>query len=274
MPEEEIETTNIRMKLASSNEGIAVEASKAPTDEKGRLVFQCPVYATQMRETITVTAENKNGTKKTMYTQSGKDVTNEGYQYSVLTYIENRLEKSTDEYLKALLRALNNYGKYAQLNFNYGLPLAEEPTEITADYTEALSHYGKEKTGECEGIELKGLSLEMNDGTNVHLSFYIKEGEPGDYEFIVNGKTVRPLWNSADSCYVISARDIPANGLQNMNEFILRKAGETSGIRYKYAALTYANAKVNSSNTKLSNLVKALYEYNVTAIDYFAHKQN
>ena len=268
IPDNMLESTYIRMKLGNDEEGILVPAKEAEKDNQGRYRFQMPFNSTQMRDEITVTAEDADGKALAIYSSNGSELT-EGIKYSALTYINNKLN-SDDLKLAELMRAVNNYGKYAQLNFNYGeLDSDPDPLELEAS---VLADYASKKSGSAEGLTLKSASVECETGTNVHVYFALEEGYAiEDYEFEINGEKVNAEWNASKKYYRITAENINSNKLQTMYEFKACRKGENEGITLQYGVYSYIYSKLSNANTsaEMKNLVKALYYYNIAAIDYF-----
>lgn len=269
IPDDLLERTCIRMKIADDEEGILVPAKDADKDSQGRYRFQMPFNSTQMRDEITVTAEDTDGKPLPIYSASGNEI-EDGIKYSALTYIRNKLN-SEDEKLAALVKAVNNNGKYAQLNFGYG-ELDSDPDPLTLDAA-VLKDYAAKKAGSTEGLTLKSATVECETGTNVHVYYALEEGYSiDDYVFEINGDEVQAEWNEAKKYYRITADCINSDKLQTVYEFKAYRKGENEGITLNYGVYSYIYSKLSGdgASVELKNLVKSLYYYNLAAIDYFS----
>jgi hypothetical protein len=268
MPEEMEESTYFRMTVGADTEGIVIQADKAEKDSSGRLRLTCPIYSTQMRDIVRLTAEDAEGTKRPMATASGKDVT-EGLEYSALTYIKNK-ETSSDTKFAELVKAMNNYGKYAQLYFGYG-ELDSEPEAVELE-AEVLKDYANSKSGSTEGLTLKSATLEFESGTSINVYYTLADGHNiSEYTFTINGKEVTAEYNAGKKAYGVTVASIACNELQNMYEFKAVRKGTSEELTLRYGAYSYAYSKLSNASTAetLKNLMKAMYYYNQKAIAYF-----
>jgi hypothetical protein len=212
--------------------------------------------------------EDANGNKKPMTTASGKDVT-EGLEYSALTYIKNK-ENGSDAKLAALVKAMNNYGKYAQKYFGYG-ELDSEPDTVSLDASD-LSDYASQKSGSTEGLTLKSATLEFESGTTIRVYYTLDSSHQiSDYTVTINGNAVTPVYNSSKKAYEVTVENVASNELQTIYEFKAVRKGTSETLTLKYGAYSYAYSKLSNSSTAaaLQNLMKAMYWYNQAAISYF-----
>jgi hypothetical protein len=256
------------MTVGADTEGIVVHASEAGKDSSGRIRLTCPFFSTQMRDTVRLTAEDSDGHRKPMTTASGKDVT-EGLEYSALTYIKNK-ENGSDLKLAALVKAMNNYGKYAQKYFNYG-ELDSEPDAVSLNAGD-LSDYESQKSGSTEGLTLKSATLEFESGTSINVYYTLASGHNiSEYTFKINGNAVTPVYNSSKQAYGVTVASVASNELQNMYEFAAVRRGTAETLTLRYGAYSFAYSKLSNSSTAetLQNLMKAMYWYNQAAIEYF-----
>lgn len=260
----EADWENYSMKFTVNGEDKTVNLDKnafRTFSDKTYYRFTCPVAAKQMTDTIT--AQIMNG---------GTAVSKE-YTYSVRKYCENAIKNSDDDTLVTLLKAMLNYGGYAQTYFNYkteNLANKDYVDDLSSVNLEQLSNYQLKETGNLpKGIQI-GSTLILESDTKIR--FYITLDDSAtisDYQFKLDGEKCTPIENNGvtvnrDAQYYIEVSGITANNLG--------KAYTLSVDDYSvsYSAMTYAYNVLNSNNadTKLPNTVKALYLYQQAAKDY------
>ena len=110
------------------------------------------------------------------------------------------------------------------------------------------------KTGKASGIEHYASSLILEDTTTVR-HYFALEGEISDYTFTVNGAELEAV-DLGCGIICVDIADIPA---QNLDELCNLTVNDSYTI--SYSPLNYIKQTVDSDNTKLSALVKALYNY-------------
>lgn len=232
--------------------------------------FSCPVAAKQMTDTITAQ----------LY-KADKAVSKE-YTYSVKKYCDNAIEKSGDVNLVSLMKAMLNYGGYAQRYFNYNTGnlantgLFDATTNPVEDVNaEALESYDCTTTGtKLEGINL-GATLLLESDTTIR--FYIDPDDQvniGDYAISLDGKTCTPIKNSAgnsvsDAEYYVEVPNIAAQDLGTSHTLTISKGTENYSV--SYSALSYAYNTLSAGEEvtdNLKNTVKALYLYHKAATEY------
>jgi hypothetical protein len=221
-----------------------------------------------MRDKVKLTAEDAEGTKRPMATPGGRDVT-EGLEYSALTYIKNK-ETSSDTKFAELVKAMNNYGKYAQLYFEYG-ELDSEPEAVALE-AEVLEDYAAERSGSTEGLKLKSATLEFESGTSIKVYYTLAESHNiSEYTFTVNGKEASAKYNSEKKAYCVTVASVASDELQNIYEFKAVRKGTAEEQTLRYGAYSYAYSKLSNAGTAetLKNLMRAMYYYNQKAIAYF-----
>lgn len=228
-------------------------------NEKLYYRFTCPVAAKQMTDTIEAQLFK------------GEAAVSDVYDYSVKTYCDRMIPKEDTTNLTGLLKAMLNYGGYAQVYFNNynGSNLAnaglydENPVEaVIADDLEDYLYTTQD--GYPTGITQIGATLLLESSTTIR--FYI-HGSVDGYTFYVNGTKCEPIKNEGNNAdetadYYI---EVPNISVRQLGTAYTLSICDTSGAEVysvDYSALTYAyNMIKNSKDDSLKNVVKALYLY-------------
>lgn len=226
--------------------------------------FKCRVNAAEM-------------TKKVNAVLHCNDWTGQTYSYSVYDYASKILaEPESSEYKSSalLIKAMLNYGGYAQIYFNEntdalankGLynktndPVLTTNTTVSKDYNYAVFNNNM-------GVSFIGGSLVLNSGTDLKLYYGIDDKNVAhNINVSVNGQNVAPEYDGTIMC--VRVPDISISSLGDTYNVKISVNGKE--INQKYSAMTYMYKALNAqnSNTKLNNVVKALYLYNEAAKQY------
>ena len=226
--------------------------------------FKCRVNAAEM-------------TKKVNAVLHCNDWTGQTYSYSVYDYASKILaEPESSEYKSSapLIKAMLNYGGYAQTYFNEntdalankGLynktndPVLTTNTTVSKDYNYAVFNNNM-------GVSFIGGSLVLNSGTDLKLYYGIDDKNVAyNINVSVNGQNVAPEYDGNIMC--VRVPDISISSLGDTYNVKISVNGKE--INQKYSAMTYMYKALNAqnSNTKLNNVVKALYLYNEAAKQY------
>lgn len=210
----------------------------------------------------------------------GKTVT-----YSIQKYAKSVLKQTSAAYEKAkpLIRAMLNYGGYAQTYFNYNLDdLANdglyEPDKdpVLNEEIPDLSQYKSSKTvaeGDI-GINVLGASLLLESETELRFYFTLEAGKSmDDFIFKIKGNSKTLTFGKNGNYNYVSIKGITATELSSMFTLIVTpKDGTEPVATITYGAFTYVRTQLKSEDEKLRNLVKALYLYARAASDYMDKK--
>lgn len=216
-------------------------------------------------------------TKKVNAVLHCNDWTGQTYSYSVYDYASKILaEPESSEYKASapLIKAMLNYGGYAQTYFNEntdalankGLynktndPVLTTNTTVSKDYNYAAFNNNM-------GISFLGGSLVLNSGTDLKLYYGMDDKNmANNINVSVNGQNVAPEYDGNIMC--VRVPDISISSLGDTYNVKISVNGKE--INQKYSAMTYMYKALNAqnSNTKLNNVVKALYLYNEAAKQY------
>ena len=216
-------------------------------------------------------------TKKVNAVLHCNDWTGQTYSYSVYDYASKILaEPESSEYKSSapLIKAMLNYGGYVQTYFNEktdalankGLynktndPVLTTNTTVSKDYNYAVFNNNI-------GVSFIGGSLVLNSGTDLKLYYSINDQNmANNINVSVNGQNVAPEYDGNIMC--VRVPDISISSLGDTYNVKISVNGKE--LNQKYSAMTYMYKALNSqnSNTKLNNVVKALYLYNEAAKQY------
>ena len=123
---------------------------------------------------------------------------------------------------------------------------------------------GAEYNATCnmpEGLEYYGTSLVTKSATAISHYFTLKDGANiDDYTFKYNGKELTKNKKN-DKMYYVDITGITATQLRDKFTLEISKAGDVNGGKVVYSPYTYVKRTLTSSNTKLVELVKAMYYY-------------
>ena len=219
--------------------------------------FTADVAAKEMTENVTAQVLLSNGTKGEIYT------------YSVKQYADELLaDNSVSDKTKALVKAMLNYGGYAQEYFSYNTAnlasadLTDAEKSLDAVTEDELSFCEYTLKGSDTGISYKGSKLSLESKTAIKHYFALAEGAKiNDYTFKVGGNVATPV--KSGDMYYVTVENISAQNLAT------DYAVQVGKLRLTYSPMSYAySALTKTDKTALQNVVKALYLYNQAADSY------
>ena len=213
-------------------------------DGKTYYVFKCRVAAKNMDAQISAQLIN------------GDDVS-DTFTYSVREYANYLLDHlDVPQYAAAenLVRAMLTYGDNANVYFDETAEALAPSNTVIPEYTSAIASFA--------GSIFNGASLSLKSKTT--LSLFFRSGS--DLTISMQGKTegVDYELQHDGNDYVIRIRNIPVFDLDK--PITVQVNGEDA---VSYSPLTYCFKAQDSSNVKLANTVKALYNYWLAAKSYF-----
>ena len=214
------------------------------------------VAAAQMQDEIKV--QILNGDEATEV----KTYTVEGYAKTVLANAE------MSQYHQ-VVKDMLNYGAAAQVYFQYNHEGTLPNADITGFGDEAIPTEAVTEqiaAGTVDGIRFYGASLVYRERIAVRLYFVLVSGNIEDYVFKSGDITLTPVCKDAESgLYYVEFANILPNELDTAVNCSVSKADQS--LQVQYAPLDYIirmNSKETSS-AELTNLLKALYNYHLTA---------
>ena len=197
--------------------------------------------------------------------------------YSVQEYLESFDEEDGEE-INALVKAINDYGYYAQLflsefarvPWELGVDHAKMDTVYTQEYTLSNRDLGflgdreiiKSQTGDVEAVTQ---SLTLDSGTSVNLFFKLAEGYEGTVEATVEGYDTT-VFRTSDGRYRVTIDDIAAHRLAYMQRVTFTTDAGISTVTV--CPLSYVYACLNDESENTVNAMLALYDYYVKAAAY------
>ena len=250
--------------------------SSLDTDSEGRLVLSFRLNASQMTETIKVgvvfDSDNRSSTVAT----------------SVRAYADKILADSSYEAahpgITELVRAMLNYGAYAQQYFGYnaddlankGLYTEGNDPVKNGDFSSAVA--GKPvREGSVSGITPAGWTLALD--SDIKIRFYFATYNVHKYEFSVtkpDGSTVKVNADKyADTVYRVEIGTDDASFIDETYVLNIRNIEDGSALSISFSAMMYVDTILSggvSSTTELANVAKTIKLYCDAADSYNQNK--
>ena len=240
------ETIRENAQIAVTVAGEAYDIGDIAVGEDGYYAVTVKLAAAQMADKINIQITNSNGQNAGV----SKDYTVKQYADYILTDANNEF---TDED-KALVQAMLNYGGAAQTYFGYN-------TEnlVSTEFGEETPETAEEMviTDTSADITFYGASLIYKD--RIAVRFYFTGNVEGKL-FTVQGKEVEAT--KKDDLYYVEIVDIMPYELDQ--QFMVT----SDGISVTYGPMNYIARMYEKGDASLQNLMKALYNYYWTALDY------
>ena len=225
--------------------------------------FGCKLHSSQMTGIVKAKVILSDGTES------------EEFPYTIKAYadivIKNESGNASFTKVTPLIKAMLNYGGYAQQYFKYDdNPLAnedlteEERNAIQTVTAEDVKDFERVVTGSQEGLKYEGSNLMLTSETCIRHFFTVQSGHDiSEYTFKLDGKKLTPV-KSGKMYYV----EIPNIASGNLDKTYTVKAG---GITIKYSAMSYVYTQLGKTDLDpdLANTLKALYLYNQEANLYY-----
>ena len=236
------------------------DAVKGTYEDKVYSVFTCNIAAKEMASDIRLKVFN------------GNDVAGKEYTYQVKTYGDKILADTAGAYTaeeKDMVKAMLNYGAYAQAHFGYN---AENPANAGMDDADKVlaevelgDTYQYTLTGSCTGLTYYGTSLMTTSKTAIRHYFELAEdANIDDFAFWYSGNTLTT--KQKGTLYYVEIPGIVASKLGEMYDLTVTKGSETMTLTYS----PYTNVKgilegetAYTDNSK--NMMRALYWYGCAA---------
>ena len=225
--------------------------------------FGCKLHSSQMTGDIKAKVVLSNGTES------------EEFPYTVKTYadiiIKNENNNAAFTKVMPLIKAMLNYGGYAQAYFQYDdSPLANndlttsEKNAVNSVSANSVKLYERKVTGSQTGLKYEGSNLMLTSETCIRHFFSVQSGHKiSEYTFKMNGKALTPV--KSGSMYYVQISNIASGDLDTTYTVTV------GGIQVRYSALSYVYTQLSNSSTpaKLARVLKALYLYNQEANKYY-----
>jgi len=193
--------------------------------------------------------------------------------YSVRQYCVNQLNKNPDAKLLRMISDLLVYGAKTQVYQNYktdelvtaGLNLAPSA------FVELSDSYNVQKVEGISNSNVRYSGAGLTLSNDMTLRFKITSTNPSayTYEVSINGRTsvytYEDLADNGDGTYYLYCRAIKATEFDAPVTAVIKQGGVQTSQVLTYSVCTYIQKNQKSSNTQLSELLKAIYNYGESA---------
>ena len=242
----------------------------APIDSDGRYIFSVEVAAAQLTDDITLYMVYDENTIGASYTTSVRDY---------VDYVLANGEEMEVGYpgVCNLLRAMVNYGAYAQNYFGYNTDnlansgiysSANDPVQIgTLSENASVS-----VSGSIEGIKCSGWKISLLSKTTLKVYFTLSNAAISGYDITVidpDGKEVEMTAIADGARYRIDIENIEAKHLDDNYTIKIKRIADNSEYSVSISVMCYVSAMKTSADTNMVNLVHALKLYSDAANAYF-----
>ncbi len=217
---------------------------------KGLWKFTYPVLAKDYDKDVTLKVIEVNG----------EEVDGATATYSVKDYIDYVKEDTTGNYdqVEAMITDLETFSQSANTYFS-GADEVEKVTENVVASSD-LEVYKASVSGQDDSVKLIGATLVLESKTSINVYFTANDNQT---VCTVNGQSVTATKvDGEEDLYVVSV-EVVAQDLGVMQEFVI------GGYTLSYSAFSYIETAIDTANNGLYNLLQALYDYGVSAYDYF-----
>ena len=237
-------------------------------------MFSYRIAAKEARDNVNVALFYSNGTRvQTVNSDGTKNLTESGYDFTAMTYLDYMSEHGSDK-MKALALAAKDYCTAAQLHFNYNVESIGSGNGVRA-LVDAVSSgnlaadYSSVKTGDLPaGIDLDIITVMFESDNAFRLYFtYDYVDTRNSYTYTVDGGSATLKQRSTDGKYYIEKTGVPARLLHKPHDYAVSKGGKT--YTYTASMMTYAKTAMDNGTESMKTLAKAFYLYNQAAIAYF-----
>lgn len=225
------------------------------------LVFEYELWTKQMTDDVSFHLVVDN--------EAGKDKT-----YSVRSYADEILRGGYSEDEKAMVRAMLNYGGYAQKCFDYSTdnlanngifgdsddPVMQEDPDLGEEYKYTLS-----QADDTNGFKFDQASLVLTTDVSLVYSFKLGDGKSvSDYEFRIKGSDKKPVvkYNDYFDSDCVMIEHILPYELNKMYELeVVPKGDSAAVVTLKYGPFSYCRSKIAKGKESVRNVCKAIYYY-------------
>jgi hypothetical protein len=227
------------------------EGIRAEYNGETYYVFSCAVDAKEMTDDVICQ----------FFYESGST---DPYTYSVQTYANNILNNSQNENMKALVKAMLNYGTACQLHFGYNTDKLANAGLESPDYSNVTIEGFNMKTGQgTENAAFYSASLLLKSETT--LRFYFT----GNITATYNGVELEVKQRSG--LYYVDVVGISAKRLDEDVTIVINDGTATAEVSFN--PMAYCQGVLNDTTgafgAEMKDLARALYLYNQAANVYF-----
>ncbi len=198
----------------------------------------------------------------------------DGYTYKAQDYIDKNIANSSNENFVTMLKALSDFGHYAQVYNNYNLAnMAELYGELPELTLEDLEDYAPNSVVYDNNVlTYVGSTMQLQSEIKIRQYYKLASGvDMSTLTFTINGEEVTPVV-SGKNIYVQS-KNVPAKSFDVAYRFTVKDAEGNVVFESTYSAFSYIRSTLKNTpdDENLVNLVKAMYAYGVAAKAYFGN---
>lgn len=226
------------------------------------LAFEIELWTKQMTEEVSFRLHigNSYGMQKT---------------YSVRSYADQILAGNYSEKQKDMVRAMLNYGGYAQTYFKYNTDklandsvFSDEDDPVQKDAPELDAYgYSFKQAADTKGIYLKQAALNL--GTDVSIVYYyeLDEGKTTSnfvFNLVDSNKNLEYGYDDQKGMDYVVIRDILPTELGKSFTLTVTPVDDTTPVtEISYSPFSYCKSKIENPNssTAIKDLCKSLYYY-------------
>ena len=238
------------------------------TADGNTVSFIIPVPAPEYADDIVVRVFDGGDRQLTLKSAKWTDYTENGFAYSVKTYAKNKSQSGSTKKMRALAKALDDYGTASQIYFNYGdasgLSVDSAVSAVTPDI---LAPYALTTAGtRPSGVTGANITVAFDTDNTLRIIFKTDGSKPlSSYTFQLDGTDTTPNEEGKNACLQVT--NIAAPNLDTPHTFTVTDGTDTYTVTA--SALSYAYTSVKNGDSARQNLGKALYLYNRAADAYF-----
>ena len=205
---------------------------------------------------------------------AGDIETSEEYTYSIKTYADTIIadEATYGANAVALVKAMLNYGGYAQVHLKYNTDnlanadLTAAEKDLSSVTAESIAAYQRDEVSNAAIGKIAGLNLSLKSTTTLMVYFTLADGvDVSSLTFKVNDDIV--VAEKAGSYYMIRIEGIAAHNLDT--DYKITVSDGTNTLEANYSTMTYVYNILSRDRVEtLQNVVAALRLYNLAADAY------
>ena len=263
-----------------ADEGAYVNFEKAGTTTKKlvsegttdgeKISFIIPVPAPELADDIIVKVFDGRNRQLNLKSAKGTDYTENGFVYSVKTYAQNKSQNGSTDKMRALAKALDDYGTAAHNYFTDSPSILPVDGAVKAVTLDEIAPYALSTEGtKPDGLIRAYISAAFESDNSLCITYEIDYSKPfGNYTFLVDGTEKSPIDEGAPAYKTVSllVTNIAAPNLDTPHTFTITDGINTYTVTA--CALSYAYTSVKNGSSARQDLGKALYLYNRAADAY------
>ena len=227
-----------------------------------------PVYAPQMGEKVEFTLFDENNVQHELW-NTEKTNSYETYRYAVNDYIETvQNSENAPEKLKAIADKMQNFGAWARDSLIANNQISSDTAEIAEPVAVTgvdANTFAAKQVVKSDGFAVEGLSVSLFLDSETALRVYYTGDEINGITAKHGDETIALTSGTSRDMNYVEIKNIPAYDLSDDYVITFGDKGTATVSPYSYCCLVMNN----STDVKLQNTVKALYEYCESAKNFF-----